>query len=706
MKLAPFVLSAALAARAAGQPLNPSAAVTDERDLWDLFEDGQLSANDRDFLLALLSSPIPLASASRAELERIPGLSGRAIRCLSAWVAEPAGPDGHMRPPAHCVGASDALALAPFFVGELTAPVEVSPPEPSEWAPHGAATTRLGAWLASPVPTGHVSARGGLGARLQVGWLGVFHVMAADLRVLGPEQLAASPSQWRFDPLAKAHVAAALDLPSGQTLDAVLGSYQIRFSEGLVLDTGGFAGQRGLAPDLAVTAPSLNQAVEARDGLFGVAARFGAPVPWSEGLAAIWAFGSRRLRKVYQYDAAWWDGIGRDEDSFRSLPVFRSAQAAAPGAPQCAAQGRCLRWATFDDAVEEWAAGGRVELPAGAGVHLGVSGVWASQQFLAAPGRLVFAPAAAFPTRPTFWALGADGVVEGHAWRLSAEVAVSHTLAPAAFLRTSASGHGFELELTARYLHGRFDNPWARPRVQPDELLGSAARDEAGARIWSSVELAPSFILESSLDVWSRALVPIVSLEAQLRAVWRPSSALELSLSAAYLDRDLRASGPHTSVDGGVEYAWEGQDLYTFQGFAPSGAVRWAQGFAANATAGLALRFFRRFRASLSSRLSWRSEGTASTARLPVPGYAFTARLSAALGEGASAFARARLADSDWSTSSRGELSVSGSAGLRWVFGPWLDLELTYATAAARSADGWGATEHFARLGLSSSWGP
>ena len=476
--------------------------VDDEDDVAAMEEREELSEDAADNLVELLRQGVDLASATRGELEELPGLDSEAVeRLLEARRAQGGLDDLVAR------GLIDEAALTPFLRssggpvrGELRLLTKVMPTDAL------APPVLLGAHLRGPFGlSGDAWLATTRQAPAQVTWdpaIAAFVTRGFEYRVTLP----AAAIEWRWG---RAHV--------------IAGTFALGFGERLVLDN-----SRRSSPDGVMLADGFH-----RQGGSSSACHLSPPQSehCSEGGSAT-ATSDFTFRELFRGVAGSLEGLDLGPSARLSLDGFASYQTRSlyqyevydrracenphDTSPQCAAPPvylsnltTRLTGTTLPAFFDELALGGHLALELGERWTLGVTGYGASPSFNARPAELDFQEWSRWPSGGPFGAVGLNGAFRAGGVGLFLEAARSFDGSKGnqgggvgVVQRTAWAAHGHQLELSLRYYDLHFLNPYARPISAPGEYDGQRARNEAGARLRHAGRLGRDWRLGGRVDFW------------------------------------------------------------------------------------------------------------------------------------------------------------------------------------------------------------
>ncbi|RKH27588.1 hypothetical protein D7Y11_30085 [Corallococcus sp. AB018] len=504
---------------------------TGEQALFALREDGAITAETLSALLVLRRSGVDPAHASRASLYALPGLTYARVDGVEA---------------SGTLTQEERRRLAPFLT--TSAPERVT------------GDARLLTAFAASDP--------------------VLPPMALQVRVAGPEGwrvgLLTSLTRRRLgavhrDANRRALVAEApgvsVAVPkfhgqwTGERASVLVGSYRLGFGQRLTLDTTGLPTPDGFLPDDAVRVPGdVERWCFLGEGACTPEERAADVTPdfqWDEGFrgvvgtvrtssgVSVTGFGSYQSRSLLSHalmerascagtackaPAVWLEGTGS--------PMGRVVSRTLPGV------------------FHEWAGGGHAAMAWTRRAQAGVTAWGARPVWNVEGAALDFRSTAGYPAGGAFGAVGVDG-----AWGLGpvdlfVEAARTFDSAPGggggygALQRTVVADTSKELELSLRAYGRGFANPYTGAMSGPDELEGSRARNEVGARVRYLHRVEGALRLRGEVDAWTLPAdgaavgsAGTVNLRASARVDWRAHALFQPSLWTEYRDKDVGVAG-------------------------------------------------------------------------------------------------------------------------------------------------------------------
>lgn len=532
----------------------PAVGLRDEEDLIAEQQRGSLSPNTLDAALEVLREGIDLRTTSREELGNVPGLTEADIEEI---LSHRESPTSHQR-------------LAPFL-------------KPGDRRFSGSA--RL---LTQITTTDTVAPPALLVARAQ----GPYSLSAGVL-LMTTRRVMATPRvvDGAFE---TAGFGYSLQLPraflqwQGTQARVIAGTFTAGFAERLTLDTTRRVAPHGFAPSDDFRRPlDLSRACrlsspdsqspcsegpnlyvtpdfDVRDVFRGVAASLENVSLGEERSGSAYAFVSYQSRSAYQYEL-----IDR-----RACPD-PSRGCSSPAVSLEGSPSRVV-FSSLPSLYDELTAGAHAQLSLSERLEVGLTGYAASPFFRDVELLdLGFQPWSRHPPMGLYGAVGIDACARVDEVSIHLEAARTFNQAP--------NGGGFgvigrttwsRFELSVRYYDSGFANPNARPTSAPDEYEGQRARNELGARLSTSAQLAPRWSVFARADFWVLPFANprvgpagMANLFAFARIDFAASNAVRPGFSAEVRNRNL-ASSQHGRCASGTVVVTEGEpfdcsgDLY------------------------------------------------------------------------------------------------------------------------------------------------
>ncbi len=304
---------------------------------------------------------------------------------------------------------------------------------------------------------------------------------------------------------------------------------------------------------------------DVREVFRGVAASLENVSLGSQRLGSVYGFLSYQARSAYQYELV-----------DRRTCADPSRGCTAPYVYLEGSQTRVI-FSTLPALYDELTGGAHAQLCLSEGLELGVTGYAAAPRFHDTGSLDVsFQPWSRHPATGPYGALGVDA-------RARVGELGLHLEATRSLNQNHDGGGGFgvverstwrSIELSLRYYDSGFTNPNARPVSAPDEYDGQRARDELGARLTASTQLAPRWALSGRADLWvlpfANARVGpagMANLFALARIDFAATPWVQPGISLETRNRNL-ASSHHGRCASGTVIATEGEpfdcsgDLY------------------------------------------------------------------------------------------------------------------------------------------------
>lgn len=538
--------------------------IEEEEDLYDLQATGQISETDLQDIIDVLRRGTDLNTATREQLYALPNLTYEDADRILAYRADA----GRIADPAALTIAGvltrrKLSAIAPFLL--------VPKAEASKAGVRGLIRYRT-AWT----PRDRRAPPMALQARLST--LRYFTVGAA--ATLDRNRLA--PVTWdpnrdslsTTGPRTRPRLVKFFAMWDTPNWGVIAGTYRIGFGQRLIFDTTSRYTPNGFSLDDTVTRVTnlslgcrestgeltetpcpvdqprdyLTPDYRIREGLRGVAIG-GKKIPLPVGWMQAYGFASHQTKSIYQYeiyDRAICDDPRLNGDIFPqcSAPdVFVEQPDPLAPAPETSFQ-------TLPNMYNEITGGANATYFFDRRTHVGVTGYGATVDWLVDDADLDFQDAARTPFGGSWGAVGGDAAW-GRKWA-DIFLEVGHSFdsiepegggGPAAILRTVGTWGEHELEASGRYYSTEYANPYARPIAAPDELQGTRARDEGGARLRYNSTVAEIVDLRSFLDVWGNISTETPSLRVFAKGDVQVLPWLAPGLWLDYQNRDLEADG-------------------------------------------------------------------------------------------------------------------------------------------------------------------
>ncbi|HTE55619.1 MAG TPA: helix-hairpin-helix domain-containing protein [Kofleriaceae bacterium] len=508
---------ASAARLAAANPYESFIDVDDEEDLYDLQATGQIDDETRDTLVEVMQTGIDINRASREELYSLPNLTYGDVdaileyRKLAGWVNDP-------------IDLVAAGVLSQQKLEAIAAFLVVTDPTRSLFATGGwvRAQTR---WSVEDddAPPGAFQARVTSLKNLTVGFASTFsRNRLADVEY-DPERdaLSAVPADEKLD-IPKFFAKWETD-----QYGAIAGTYRIGFGQRLTFDNtslytpNGFYHDDQLFRDTELSRVCRESTGELddppcetnlyetpdyrwRDGLLGAAVGL-KRLDIGAGHLQAFAFGSYQPRSIYQYELFNADACDDPHDEDCDAPAVYRRQADPEQDTSV------FSFSTLPDLFTEMTAGGNVGYWINRRSHIGVTGYGGDVSFHPDGIALDFQEYSRLPYGGPFGAVGGDFSVGLNKVDLFGEYTRSFDSMDdgerggnAGIIRAVTTfARQNELEASLRYYDEDFKNPYARPIAAPDEVDGSRARDEMGARLRYTARIDKRLSLRGTADVWS-----------------------------------------------------------------------------------------------------------------------------------------------------------------------------------------------------------
>ena len=589
MRALALAVALMLPAAAHAAPYEAFIDVESQEDLDDMFATGDISAETHGALTELLTRGVDLDRAGREELYSLPNLTYDevdailAYRATQRFVADPADLVA-----AGAISEQKLLAISAFLV--------LHDRSRGQYAPRGTVRTQVRAAQGDEVvPPIGVRARVTFGRNLAVG-------AAATLSRYGVTNVAWDANRGGFladhagtrPNLAKLYARYRAD-----HVDVIAGTYRIGFDQRLTFDTSSDYTPDGIYVDDQTSSNSeLGRTCRESTGELS-----GTPCPpnvapleygtrdfsWSEGLLGM-AAGSDRLELGAGYVQAYGWGSYQPRNVYQYKLRDRAACAdpfACSGPPvfvrpdgDVLTPAAALSYQTLPNVLAEALVGGHLAYHAARRDYVGVTAYGATTRWLIETPDDVQLDLQDWDRRPMGGRYGAIGVSAGLGRGIYdgfLEVTRSFDRQPdaaddardggggvAAIARVTRSLRHRELELSARYYDVDFDNPYAGPIAQADQVDGAAARGEHGVRARYTATHGVASI-RASLDLW-RHYVPVLDTylpraEAEAHVDVQGSDQLAYGLWLDYTDRDLRDGGYGSCFENATEPGEEAEEV-------------------------------------------------------------------------------------------------------------------------------------------------
>ncbi|TVQ91400.1 MAG: hypothetical protein EA397_10125 [Deltaproteobacteria bacterium] len=532
--------------------------IDSEDDLFDLFENGDISESEMDLLMELYQKKVDLNRATRDELYELPGLTYPMVDAILQFRRE----KGDIKD----VRELEKAGAVPYIVmKQMEAFVLYGRPKLQLDAPvHGSVRLKT---LYQPMSAGGVGVDAGsfdegggggfdvsnirrspsvalrsritaMGGRLDASWTISGRDLPGRLNLAGtpdnPYYIADSP-RFRLEPLRKAYAMYSADLGDQGRGQVVVGTYNAGFGERLTFDSTNRRRPYGLYGDDLMFdnvggLGRFNSDFRVHRGLQGVAGSV-QQLPVA-GRITLDTTGFLSMRAV-------------DEYMYRYRPnrTYFNEEAAAGGEARCTAEGRCHSFETFRDVYVHQVGGGNMRLNLGSRSYIGSTAYAARNYFTEGDEVVNFAPAARQPVRRSFGAFGIEGAYGTGIFDLFGEFTVTDRGAPAALIRTLYDLKPVALEVTGRYYDKGFDNPFSRGEASAGQFLGMRARDEAGLKVRAEGRPARFWRFIGHVDSWIHPAQERHDLEFFMRHEFDLSRKVRLSGWVRYFDKDIWVGG-------------------------------------------------------------------------------------------------------------------------------------------------------------------
>ena len=580
-----FVVVIALARAAGATPYEVFIDIEDQTDLDDLLAAGDISTETYEELLQLLTIGVDLNTADRATLYALPNLTYDDVDAIIAYreanrgvIADPAGLVA-----AGALTEDKLLGISAFIIvrqadGRL------------KLRGFAQAMTRYAPTDGGDYDTPPFATRGRFQMLkyMRLGYAATVSRLQIGEPVYDPNRdaLIAAPPSTQFH-LPKLYVQYETD-----DISVIGGSFRAGFGQRLVFDNtsrytpNGFTydDQLFFSSDLAsqcresgaeLPSPCLGEERYKyvtpdwrwRQGLFGAGAGV-RKLEVGTGWMQLYAWGSSSRRSIYQYEL--YDRRRCNEDDGKS-PY-------SDGDPDCAAPQVFVRpdgdllepttrhsYQSLPNVFRENLVGANIGYFADRRNSVGLTGYYAQSKDLLDGIDLDFQEWSRYPIGGTYGAGGANFSFGRGAIDVFGELAYSYDKSPdpvgpveggggpAAILRVTHTQGKQEIEVVGRYYGIDYENPYARPIAQADELDGSRARDEVGGRV-RFTNTDKLYSLRAAVDVWSPLTTmrtdmilgeqrAQLKLDSYVRADVRTSHEMWVGMWMRYQDKDLSEGG-------------------------------------------------------------------------------------------------------------------------------------------------------------------
>jgi hypothetical protein len=532
--------------------------ITDEDDLYELWNSEQISEDTFNALLDLLRRGVDLNEADEQELYALPGLTLKDVEAIVSFRAA----SGKIADPRALVTAGvisdDKLErIAPFL---LMRPVG------GGLEAAGRFTGRT-LWTSedSNFPATALEARVLTLGNLTVGVDALITRHRLGDVVWDPSRDALSAQA----PDTRAQAAKIFAEWRTPKLQVVAGNYRAGFGQRLVFDNTPLVTPNGFYTDeilyrvtdlirgcvnsqgeLPVSPCSdLNQTYVStdfryRDSLLGVAAA-ARQLDAGDGWLQIAAFLSREVHAIYQYEIydrdMCADPTQNNDPSCGAPAVYKTQDDPLAPAPRYVFQTLPAMWA-------EPLAGGNVTYFVNRRTHVGVTGYGAKPEWLVSGTNLDFQEWSRFPYGGAYGTAGADAAWGAGNLDEGLEVARSFDGTPTggglgAISRTTVTWPKNELELALRYYDQNFANPYSGAIAEPDRVDGQNARDEAGARLRFAGWIAPRVALHTLADFWVAPSSGIPKIRIEARSDYHFGAGAFAGAYVRWQDKNLKSGG-------------------------------------------------------------------------------------------------------------------------------------------------------------------
>lgn len=524
--------------------------VDDEDGLRDLLEEGEITQEEFEQLLAMLERPLDLNRSRREALFDLPGLTWPMVEEIVAYREEQA---------FRGVEDLEAIGVPVDVIRQLRAFVKVA--QRLQRAPVVEGTVGLRAieqFGDDRSPSLNLRGRALLFDTVEVGVstllqdrTGPFSWHHQD----GLTWLSAGGPDYSF------RVPKFYAMMEEPGWGVIVGSYQLGFGEKLAFDETSRAEPDGFYPDDLLPQYEETGKFGVPERLYGVAASL-REISLGEGAGALDA---TLWLSYWPYDIS-----QNDVDSFLRVAddtvFFNSSGGPNPLFCQsgvdpelCAVDDSALRqgrhaFQTLRAAFTELVVGGHVAYVPTPQWKIGATAYWAMIDWLESGSDVFFSPSSGWPNRDQFGAFGLD--VQGHIAFVSvfAEYARMFDGGNALSGRVVLGWKKFDVELNGRWYQAEFDNPHARGKAADDEYFGQRDRDEVGGGARVTFRPLKWFNGRVDLDVWYRPTLDVSALKLTSRFDFVPLDWLVLSTGLDFKDKVLSQGGRDEEYndDGGI----------------------------------------------------------------------------------------------------------------------------------------------------------
>jgi hypothetical protein len=560
-----------VAGSAAAFPPPAGVGLDDQADLDQALQDGALTEERHEALLDRLRLPVDANTADREELYELPGVTwAMADAILAARAAA-----------GRFAGVED-LATVPglprdvyfLILPYLALPTDESPP------PWSVETSVAGTWRTGVEHPDHRLPGLALSARTQFLRHGSAGFLVTVRSRIGPvhdaapgESLSAAGPALRVDP------GAFWIAWDGPRWSVIGGAFRLGFGQGLTLGDGRPTRPRGWSIADDVTWSLRDGAVAPRKSHHGIALRV-KRIDLPRGSLDLTVFGSARLRDLPAGDVVYDrcpPGQPDCPDSLRVPFLVDDCAVVDPATGAVGVRSLACSQPTLPFAMWDVLGGANLAWRHDARTGVGVTGYGEWLRLVPHAAGLRLGPSSPYPEgRMAFGAVGLDIRFGCGPFDMAGEATVTDRASPAAVLTGRLTpSPGLEILPSIRWFSTGFDNPWARPEADADEVLGNRARDELGGRLQIDYRPHPMVHLHTDVDVAHHRRRPTVTagrfraatdLHSLLTLQVLPTDHETLAVTVTYDDRDLARAGrrlsyaPYLSADGdlsgGAKVAW------------------------------------------------------------------------------------------------------------------------------------------------------
>lgn len=521
-------------------------------DLYELERSGELTSQQVDVLVALFQNPININRADRTLLYELPAMTYELADRLIAYRAEQ-GPFISMEQLRNVKGVTQEIAgsIEPFI--EFGAPADA---EPEAYLGPVQGRARVGSIWRAGLPIDRDPERINPIQERQAGPQSYIKAEGEGFTNFGAGLLATYRRQMfaRWDrsrgQLVSSGPFNGPDLDGGYLYweyagwSMIAGTYTVGFGERLTFDNTAKRYPNGWYAFNRLRTDNETGRIRPQKHLLGTAVSLlGGDVPggWIDATA----FVSYQPRDIYQYD--YWYGLdeydrpnscqtdGDCPDGYvceQGLQICRSTDVISESR-----RTDTYRFETYSDAFREALVGANATFNFNERAHIGLTGYTSFiDKQLATPAQPNFSPAARWPRKDRFGAIGVNGRWSNRNLTLTGEWA---------YTGAGGKGHGalmravwtperwMELSSTLRYYTPWFENPYSRGTAAADQANGLRQPDERGILMRAMVMPIEDLRLVSTVDLWQN---PWKEAFEDGEQIWEPAP----GPASSYTDLRLR----------------------------------------------------------------------------------------------------------------------------------------------------------------------